>query len=74
MSDNAIYERAAELVKVLRLSHGPGHDKVSVMLNREPTREEVEEAHMWHAAFRLVIRHHEVPPYALAKKLSGELN
>jgi hypothetical protein len=51
-SDHQI-KLAATIVKIWRLSSNDMHDRVSILLNRNPTFSELKCAEMWDEAFKL---------------------
>jgi hypothetical protein len=57
-------ERAAKLMKVVRLARSPGMDVVSVKLNCSPTYDEIKIAERWAKAFELAQRDGSVFQYA----------
>lgn len=50
-TDSIIIQRAATIMKVLRLSAEPGMDEVAIKLNMTPTYDELKVAEAWAKAF-----------------------
>lgn len=53
MPDRQTIERAATIMKIIKLAGTPGMDSVAIKLNCGPTYQELEAAKMWARAFDL---------------------
>lgn len=62
-----IAERAARLMKIVRLARDPMMDAVAIKLNAQPTFEEKRTAERWRAAFDLAAQ--EEKDFVLAERL-----
>ncbi len=50
---DALPERAAEIVKMVKLASMPEMDEVAIMLNRKPTYDEINQMAFYHKALQL---------------------
>lgn len=60
-------ERAARLMKIVRLARNPMLDAVAIKLNAQPTSEEIRTAERWRAAFDLAAQQEN--DFVLAERL-----